>query len=461
MSILNEIITDIKTNDNSQPKSSTNINRFLNNLEGCDDDCVGTFNIKIFGVGGAGCNVINNIYSHRQWPNEVQIFALNTDIKALKKIANISNAYLLGKKTLRGAGSGGDPEIAKVCVQDDKEAIKDVLKGTDLLFIVAGLGKGTGSGASPEIAKIAKELGIITVAIVNFPSINSEGQTIYKNALEHFNTLKTNVDSITYISNDKIIGNNKNNVSFMEAFHKANEEVTNTISQIVDLITSASDMNIDYSDIKNFFKQNKGFFANSVQIDGDYSREALKQHIQKSLFESNGDPNVNLENISVLANFTISPKTPVTIVADTRNVFKELTDNQNLSMISGVDYAGNNSIKIMYMMSSGEQHFDSKEINEYENKFNETKNKSHHFLNDILKEDSALNLDDYKTLKPQSSTSVGIERQSMLGNDDELDEEEIVAVNELDSKKAVELITKAMNNIVINKQENQEQETNN
>lgn len=455
MSILNEIISHIKT-DNEDSKSKVSVNSYLNNLDGCEEH-VGSFKIKIFGIGGAGCNVINSIQNYRQWPNDVQIFALNTDVKTLKNMVNISNVYLLGKKMLKGAGSGGDPEIARISVQDDKEIIKNVLKDTDLLFIIAGLGKGTGSGASPEIAKIAKELGILTVAIVNFPSINSEGTNIYKNALEHFDTLKNNVDSITYISNDRIIANNKNNISFIEAFNKANNEVTKTISQIVDLTTSASEMNVDYSDIKNFFRKNKSFFANSINIKEGYSKEILKQYFTKSLFQSNSDLNVEMENINVLANFTISAKTPATVVADTRSILKELTDNQNLTMVSGIDYSGNDGIEIMYMMSSGEQNFELKEINEHEDKFE--KNEKNNSIN--LLDDEPFNIDAYKTLKAPNKTTVGVERQSIFVNDQGLNEEEINSINELNSKKAIELITKAMNNIVTSDVDNPEKKISN
>lgn len=447
MSILNEIISNIKTNDNAKQKVSINPHSFLNNLDECDEQ-VGAFNIKIFGIGGAGCNVINNIYNYRQWPENVQIFALNTDVKTLRKMVNISNVYLLGKKMLRGAGSGGDPEVAKASVQDDKETIKQVLKGTDLLFIIAGLGKGTGSGASPEIAKIAKELGVLTVAIVNFPSINSEGTTIYKNALEHFNTLKTNVDSITYISNDRIISHNNANISFIDAFDKANNEVTHTISQITDLVVSASQMNIDYSDIKNFFKHNKSFFANSITIKEGYSKEILKQHLGKSLFESNSDLNVELSHINVLANFTISNKTPATIVADTRNIFKELTDKQDLTMMSGVDYSGNEGIKIMYLISSGEQQFNSKEDNDFK-----IINERSESLNKIFTNEESTNLDSYKTSKSYENTSIGFKKQSMLSS--ELDDKSITN-NELDSQKAIELITKAMNSVIVDNKNTEE-----
>ena len=446
--LLKEIISNIKTNDNPNEKIIVKSNQFFNNLDECDDK-VGAFNIKIFGIGGAGCNVINNIHSFRQWPNNVQIFALNTDIKTLKRMTNISNVYLLGKRMLRGAGSGGDPEIAKASVHDDKEAIKSVLKDTDLLFIIAGLGKGTGSGASPEIAKIAKELGILTVAIVNFPSINSEGTSIYKNALESFSTLKNHVDAITYISNDRIISNNRNSISFIDAFDKANNEVTQTISQIIDLTTSASEMNVDYSDIKNFFKQNKNFFANSITLPETYSKDVLKQTLRKSIYESNSDVNVDLEHVNVLANFTISSKTPATIVADTRIIFKELLDNQNLTMVSGVDYSGNEGTKVMYLVSSGEQHFNSKEIHEYEKEFSKQETTEQKLLNDIFKGDHTVNLDDYKTNgNLHHESSIGIQRRSVLNGKDDFSEEDLKMVDELDSTKAIELITKAMNSVV-------------
>jgi cell division protein FtsZ len=375
-------------------------------------------------------------------------------------MTNISNVYLLGKKMLRGAGSGGDPEIAKASVHDDYDNIKQVLKDTDLLFIIAGLGKGTGSGASPEIAKIAKELGILTVAIINFPSINSEGTTIYKNALEHFETLKNHVDSITYISNDRIIGNNRGSISFIDAFAKANNEVTYMISQITDLVTSASEMNIDYSDIKNFFKQNKSFFANTISINEEYSRELLHQTIRKSLFESNSDINIDLDHVNVLANFTISPKTPATIVADTRTIFKQLIDNQNLTMVSGMDYSGSEGIKIMYLMSSGEQEFNSKEINDLEHESVKNEFNSHNFLNGIFKENKTVNLDDYKTIDANYENSIGVERQSVLNGKDNFDEEDLKAVDELNSKKAIDLITKAMNDIINSDEQPKEKITN-
>jgi cell division protein FtsZ len=441
MSILNEIISNINNNEETKtPTIKVNPSKFLNNLDDCDEQ-IGTFNIKIFGIGGAGCNVVNTIFNFKKWPSNVEIFALNTDIKTLRRLANISNVYLLGKKILRGAGSGGDPEIARTVVQEDTQAIKEILKGTDLLFIIAGLGKGTGSGASPEIAKIAKELGILTVAIVNFPSINSEGSSVYKNALEHFETLKKQVDSITYISNDRIIKNNKETISFMDAYAKANNEVTNIISHITGLITSASEINIDYSDIKNFFKHNKNFFANTISIQSDYSRENLKQILQHSLFESNSDINTDMEHANVLANFTISPKTPATIVSDTRNAFKELINNQNLTMVSGIDYQGTGEVSIMYLMSSGQQQTNLKEIDSYEN-VNEFKKNNHQYLNDLLSNQKNINLNEYQTI--HEGTSIGIERQSII---DDIDEDEI-ASDELNSQKAIELITKAMNNVI-------------
>jgi cell division protein FtsZ len=454
MSILNKIISNIITNDTDCTQNNVPVNKYLNNLNDCDDR-TGIFNIKIFGVGGAGCNVVNTIYNAKKWSDNIQMFALNTDIKTLRRMSNVP-VYLMGKKILRGGGSGGDPQVARAIVQEDKNAIKDILKDTDLLFLIAGLGKGTGSGSTPEIAKIAKELGILTVAIVNFPSINSEGSSIYKNALDHFEILRKNVDSITYISNDRIIKNNRENLSFIKAFEKANLEVTSIIDEVTYLITSASEMNIDYSDIKNFFKQHKNFFANTVIVKDDYSKETLKQCLFKSLFESNSDINTDIDNISVLANFTISPKTPSTIVADVRNAFKELIKNHNLTMTLGMDYQGVDNIKITYFMSSGELHSDIKEsvISESELPDVRTNLQS---LNNIFQKQKRTDSKEYQPI--HEDTSIGIERQSIIDNEYEFAEEDLQQT--LDSKKAIELITKAMNNITITNQSSDEKQNKN
>jgi cell division protein FtsZ len=265
------------------------------------------------------------------------LYALNTDYKALKRIQGLTNVYLLGKSILRGAGSGGDPTIGKLSVEEAVNDVRSVLENTDILFIVAGLGKGTGSGASPEIAKIARELGILTVAIVNFPSVNAEGRNVYENALNSFNTLKNEVNSITRISNDKIISNVQN-ISYAQAFEQSNIEVTNTINEIVDMIGNASNINLDFADVANFFKNHKTFMAGTFALSEEYSFKQLSETINRSIKNSYSDMIFQTENIKLLLNLKINTKIPVSVTNDIRNIFKECTKDHALTLVNGVDY---------------------------------------------------------------------------------------------------------------------------
>jgi cell division protein FtsZ len=278
----------------------------------------------------------------------------------------MSNRYLMGAKMLNGSGSGGDPKVGKAAVEDNPTDIKEILKldkGTDLLFIVAGLGKGTGSGASPEIAKIAKELNILTIGIVNFPSVNAEGRQIYENADASFNLLKDQVTSITRISNDKIIQNNKADISFIEAFHKANEDVANTINDIVQMINSASDMNLDFADIRRFFESHKTFMSGnfSLNIEDEYTPEKLKKVIHDSIKASYEEVNINTDDVKILINFKFGKKTPACFINDVRHVFKEETGDNGLSLVHGVEYVDNNIVEASYLMSANDDNVPIKE----------------------------------------------------------------------------------------------------
>jgi len=273
---------------------------------------------------------------------------------ALKKIRTINdqiNVILLGKSSLRGMGSGGDPEIGKFAAQEDQQIIREILKNTDLLFIVAGLGKGTGSGASPEIAKIAKEMGILTVAIVNFPSIHAEGSLVYQNALENYNNLKNNCDSITAIANDKIIKNNQENISFVKAFGQANLEITNIINEITQIIYVPTVMNVDFADLKSFFTNNACFMCNNLELNQEYSKESLQQTILNCLSSSYSEVNIT-DAKKVIINLKINESVPSSLVADIRNIFKEITGNTELTVVIGVDYTNQQTIKMSFLMSA-------------------------------------------------------------------------------------------------------------
>lgn len=316
-----------------------------------EKDTSNTFNIKVIGIGGAGCNVINHIAAnHKKITDAATIYALNTDLCSLKLMKNVPNIFLLNKEELKGYGSGGNPEVGKQAVQHDAAAIKAELQGTDILFIIAGMGKGAGSGGAPELAQIAKELGILTVSIVNMPSVACEGNVIYNNAFNSLQTLIVYSDSVTTISNEKIISNNKN-ISFYDAYQLANNEIADIIEDIINIIFMPSTMNIDFADLKTFFKENKFFMANRLTLDqSSLSQMKIREAIALKIKRSFGDVNIN-NCKEVIVNINLSKEAPTTILADVNKSFTEITKNDKLSLVAGVNYNDEKKIEISFLLA--------------------------------------------------------------------------------------------------------------
>lgn len=439
--ILKDITNVIKVNEQSEIfdkkiNVSDKTNSLLNNLDEGDDN-LGQFRIKIFGIGGAGCNVIDHMISARAWPDNVSLYALNTDYKALKRIQGLTNVYLLGKSILRGAGSGGDPTIGKLSVEEAVNDVRSVLENTDILFIVAGLGKGTGSGASPEIAKIARELGILTVAIVNFPSVNAEGRNVYENALNSFNTLKNEVNSITRISNDKIISNVQN-ISYAQAFEQSNIEVTNTINEIVDMIGNASNINLDFADVANFFKNHKTFMAGTFALSEEYSFKQLSETINRSIKNSYSDMIFQTENIKLLLNLKINTKIPVSVTNDIRNIFKECTKDHALTLVNGVDYINIEGLRAWYLISASDQG------QSFVSETGVDKENSNKFMDEtkMFENEKFINLNEYNDYT--KTNTGGVKRETI-----QLDTQDILLESErFNSHDASKLMTKAINTVM-------------
>jgi cell division protein FtsZ len=351
--------------------------------------------------------------------------------------------YLLGKKTLRGAGSGGDPLIGKASVDEATNDIRSVLENTDILFLVAGLGKGTGSGASPEIAKIANQLGILTIAIVNFPSVNAEGHNVYENALNSFDVLKDEVDSITKISNDRIINNDKS-ISFVNAFEKANIEVSSVVSDIVDMVDSASNMNLDFSDVRNFFKAHKTFMAGTFELKTEYSHKALDEAIKRSMKASFTDVNIKTGNIKILMNLRISTKVPSSVTNDIRNIFKDVTKDNSLTLVHGIDYVTDESfdgLKASYLVSASDEVLPIEEAPAIN--FGETVEDKN--FNQTSANEDFINFTEYKTVDSDYKTG-GVKRETI-----KFETEEILTDGErFNSREVNKLMTKAINSVMNN-----------
>lgn len=199
--------------------------------------------IMIIGIGGGGGNAVNAMI--KAGIKNVEFLALNTDKQALSKLA--CKTMAIGEKLTKGLGAGANPDVGKAAAEESTDAIQRALEGVDLLFIAAGMGGGTGTGAAPVIAKIARELEILTIAVVTKP-FNFEGVRRMKNAEMGIENLKGNVDSLVIVQNEKL--NRDKNFAIMDAFAKADEILLQGIRGITDIVVQEGRINLDLADVK-------------------------------------------------------------------------------------------------------------------------------------------------------------------------------------------------------------------
>ncbi len=204
--------------------------------------------IKVMGVGGAGNNAVNRMID--LGIHGVEFIAVNTDVQVLDA-SKAPVKLQIGRKVTRGLGAGGDPSKGKSAAEESKEEIRRILEGTDMLFITAGFGGGTGTGASPVIAEIAKEMGILTVAIVTTPFF-FEGKTRWMNAVEGLREIKDKVDTLIRISNNKLL--EEPDVEIAKAFFLADEVLHQGVKGISELITKRGIINLDFADIESIMR---------------------------------------------------------------------------------------------------------------------------------------------------------------------------------------------------------------
>ncbi|MFD4819647.1 cell division protein FtsZ [Peribacillus butanolivorans] len=210
-------------------------------------------NIKVIGVGGGGNNAVNRMIEHGV--KGVEFIAVNTDAQAL----NLSKAeikILIGATLTRGLGSGANPEVGKKAVKESKEQIQEALKGTDMVFVTAGMGGGIGTGAAPAIAQIARELDILTIGVVTLP-FAFEGHKRATQAAGGIASMKKAVDTLIVIPNDRLLEILHKNTPMLEAFREADNVLRQSIQGISDLIAVPGLINIDFADVKTIMS-NKG-----------------------------------------------------------------------------------------------------------------------------------------------------------------------------------------------------------
>lgn len=242
--------------------------------------------IKVIGVGGGGNNAVNRMIEHGV--QGVEFISVNTDAQAL----NLSKAEIkmqIGGKLTRGLGAGANPEVGKKAAEESKEQIEEALKGSDMVFVTAGMGGGTGTGAAPVIAQIAKDLGALTVGVVTRP-FTFEGRKRANQAQGGISSMKEAVDTLIVIPNDRLLEIVDKSTPMLEAFREADNVLRQGVQGISDLIAVPGLINLDFADVKTIMS-NKGSALMGIGISSGENRaaEAAKKAISSPLLETSID----------------------------------------------------------------------------------------------------------------------------------------------------------------------------
>ena len=239
--------------------------------------------ILVVGVGGGGNNAINRMIA--AGVKSAKFLAVNTDKQALM-ISNAQDQIQIGEKLTRGRGAGADAEVGRKAAEESRAEIAEKLKGTDLVFVTAGMGGGTGTGAAPVIASIAKEMGILTIAVVTKP-FEFEGRTRMLNAEMGIRNLSKCVDTLVVIPNDRLLQVVPKGTSFVDAFKYADDVLRQGIQGIADLIATPSLINLDFADVRTVMK-NRGLAHMGIGESSGEGRnvDAVRQAVASPLLET-------------------------------------------------------------------------------------------------------------------------------------------------------------------------------
>lgn len=239
--------------------------------------------IRVIGIGGGGNNAINRMIEAGM--KGVDFIAVNTDKQALS-LALAEKKLQIGEKTTQGLGAGGNPEIGQKAAEESRDAVADMIKDTDLLFLTAGMGGGTGSGGAPIIAKIAKDMGILTIGVVTKP-FSFEGRVRMRNAQIASEFLQENVDSLVTIPNDRLLRMADKSTSLKDAFKLADDVLLQGVKSIADLISMPGLISLDFADVKTIMKDTGLAHMGVGRGSGDNRAEdAAKQAILSPLLET-------------------------------------------------------------------------------------------------------------------------------------------------------------------------------
>ncbi|NMB08160.1 MAG: cell division protein FtsZ [Tissierellia bacterium] len=295
--------------------------------------------IKVVGVGGGGNNAVNRMVDCGV--RGIEFIAVNTDRQALNS-SKADFKLQIGEKLTRGLGAGANPEIGMKAAEENRNEITESLKGADMVFITAGMGGGTGTGAAPIVAEIAKEMGILTVGVVTKP-FTFEGRKRTVHAEKGIQELKTKVDTLVTIPNDRLLQVAEKKTTMVEAFAMADEVLKQGIQGISDLIAVPNLINLDFADVKTIM-QDQGIAHMGIGKASGENRavEAAKQAIKSPLLETSIDG-----ARAVLLNITGGADLGIFEVNESADLIRQSVDKDaNIIFGAGIDESLKEEIKI-------------------------------------------------------------------------------------------------------------------
>jgi len=272
--------------------------------------------IKLMGIGGGGGNAVDHMV--RAGIEGVDFICANTDAQALNNV-QARTTLQLGANMTKGLGAGANPDIGRQAALEDRERIQEVIEGTDMLFITAGMGGGTGTGAAPVVAQLAKEMGILTVAVVTKP-FPFEGKRRMKVASDGITELQQHVDSLITIPNEKLLTVLGKNMSLLDAFKSANEVLQGAVQGIAELITRPGLINVDFADVKTVMAEmGMAMMGSGIGTGEERAREAAEAAINSPLLED-----VNLSGArGILVNVTAGMNMAIGEFEEVGNTIKQ------------------------------------------------------------------------------------------------------------------------------------------
>ena len=296
--------------------------------------------IKVVGVGGGGGNAVSHMVSSDV--DGVEFICANTDAQALAKIASHAALHIGGELT-KGLGAGANPEVGRSAAMEDREQIMATLQGADMVFITAGMGGGTGTGAAPIVAEVAKEMGILTVAVVTKP-FPFEGRKRMKIAEEGIRELQDRVDSLIIIPNEKLLPVLGKNTSLIKAFSAANDVLKGAVQGIADLIIRPGMINVDFADVRTVMSEmGKAMMGTGVARGDERAREATEAAINSPLLED-----IDLKGASgILVNITAGMDLSLGEFAEVGEVVEEYaSDNATVVVGTVIDPDMSEELKV-------------------------------------------------------------------------------------------------------------------